>query len=67
MLTTASHPNNRPERQERILTEGTRADVIAWLAWNDAEGLYTDEARQSEDVEPLTLNQARDIMRAQLQ
>jgi len=67
MLSTANHPNNRPARQARILNEGTREDVIQWLAWNDANGVYTDEASKAEGLEPLTLEQARSIMRDQLQ
>jgi len=61
------HPNNSATRQEDILTNGAREQVIAWLAWNDANGVYTDEDSEAEGLEPLTLEQAREYMRNQME
>lgn len=61
------HPNNSAARQQDILNNGTREQVIAWLAWNDANGVYTDEDSEAEGFAPLTLEQARDYMRTQME
>jgi len=62
-----NHPNLSATRQEDILNNGTREQVIAWLAWNDANGIYTDEDSEAEGLEPLTLEQAREYMRNQME
>jgi len=46
-----------------ILENGTRNDVINWLCWNDRNGCYRDDDAITEGYDPLTLEQARDIMR----
>ena len=46
-----------------ILDNGTRYDIIDWLVWNDADGCYTDADCESEGIDPLTLDDARTIMR----
>jgi len=52
--------------QLHILEHGTRADVIEWLCWNDPDGCYTDADNDLEQLPHLTLEQARDIMRGQI-
>ena len=54
-----------PDFQQRLLQTGTREDLIAWLCWNDPNGIYTDEASWAEDRPPLTLELARQILRDQ--
>jgi len=49
--------------QLHILDNGTRYDIIDWLVWNDADGCYTDADCESEGIDPLTLDDARTIMR----
>ncbi|QFS86586.1 MULTISPECIES: hypothetical protein [unclassified Marinobacter] len=61
------HANNLKSRQIDILENGTREQVIDWLAWNDANGVYTDEDSAAEGYEPLTLEQARELMRGQIE
>ena len=46
-----------------ILENGTRNDVINWLCWNDRNGCYRDDDAIAEGYDPLTLEEARDIMR----
>ena len=62
-----THPNHTEARQADILTNGTREQVIEWLAWNDANGVYTDEDSEAEGLDPLTLEQARQYMRDQME
>jgi len=52
-----------PFVQLDILENGTRNDVINWLCWNDRNGCYRDDDAIAEGYDPLTLEQARDIMR----
>ena len=49
-----------------ILENGTRNDVINWLCWNDRNGCYRDDDAIAEGQDPLTLEQAREIMRGQI-
>ncbi|MFM8397829.1 MAG: hypothetical protein ACKOAH_08355 [Pirellula sp.] len=49
--------------QMALLSSGTREDIIAWLVWNDRNGVYTDKDSELEDYPPLTLESARDLMR----
>jgi len=49
-----------------ILENGTRNDVINWLCWNDPNGVYTDEDSELDGYSPMTLEEARDIMRGQI-
>ena len=49
--------------QLALLSSGTREDIIAWLVWNDRNGIYTDEDSVAEDYPPLTLESARVLMR----
>ena len=52
--------------QLELLSSGTREDIIAWLVWNDRNGIYTDEHSVLEDYPPLTLESARELMRKAL-
>jgi hypothetical protein len=52
-----------PETQQRILLEGSREEIIEWLAWNDPSGVWTDSDSAAEGWTPMTLEQARGAMR----
>lgn len=52
--------------QSFLVDEGTREDIIEWLVWNDANGVFTDEDSIAEGYEPLTLDQARELMLSML-
>ena len=56
------HANNSPARQQWLLRHGTRPDLIAWLVWNDPNGVWTDSDSESEGMLPLTLEDARNHM-----
>lgn len=56
------HPNHRKERQLRIISNGTREDVIYWLAWNDANGCFTDQDCIDEGLPKLNLVTAIETM-----
>lgn len=55
-----------PWLQQRLLTEGTREQLIVWLCWNDPNGVYRDRDCDAEGISRLTLERARDIMRDQI-
>lgn len=55
-----------PWVQSRIVSDGTREQIIAWLVWNDPNGCYTDEDSLAEGFERLTRQRAVEIMKAQL-
>lgn len=48
------------ERQR--LMGWSREDLIAWLRWNDPNGSYTDEDAATEDMDPLEVEDAVDII-----
>jgi hypothetical protein len=52
--------------QQKLLSSGTREDIIAWLVWNDRNGIYTDEDSRLEGYPPLTLESAREQMQKTL-
>lgn len=54
------------EHQVRLLLNGTREQLIEWLAWNDPNGTYTDKDSVAEGIAVLTLERAREIMRGQI-
>ena len=56
-----------PVFQHELLRTGTREQLMAWLCWNDPNGIYTDEASLAEDRPPLTLAKSRQIMREQIE
>jgi len=45
----------------------TRGQCIAWLQWNDPNGCYSDSQCEIEDIRPLTLESARELVRSQLE
>jgi hypothetical protein len=45
-----------------LLCNGTREDLIRWLAWNDPDGAYSDRDARAEGWDPLTLEQARQMV-----
>jgi hypothetical protein len=49
--------------QNELLEAGSRDDIIAWLVWNDGNGVYTDEDSEREGLPILTLESAREQMR----
>lgn len=52
-----------PEVQRGILLNGSREDIIRWLAWNDPNGVWSDEDSEAEGWRPMTLEQAKASMR----
>lgn len=60
------HPNLSASRIMYVLTRGSRDAVIDWLCWHDPNGCYTDEDCEREGCDPLTLDEAREIMTNQL-
>ena len=58
--------NHDPREQRDLLERGTRRDLIGWLEWNDPNGDYSDADMEAEGLDPLTLEEAREIMRRQL-
>ena len=56
-----------PVFQQELLRSGTRKQLIAWLCWNDPNGIYTDRDSLAGDRPPLTLAEARQIMRDQIE
>ena len=59
------HPNHRvtAETMRRWATEGEngRGMLLAWLTWNDRNGVYQDDAAASEGFEPLTSSEALEL------
>lgn len=51
-----------PDYQQELLRKGTREQLIAWLRWNDPNGIYTGEDSLAEDRPVLTLHRAREIL-----
>ena len=56
-----------PVFQQELLSAGTREHLIAWLCWNDSNGIYTDRSSHADDRPPLTLAESRQIMREQIE
>lgn len=56
-----------PAYQRTLLRDGTREQLIAWLRWNDPNGSYTDRDLQAEDQLPLTLDEARSLVRDEIE
>lgn len=54
------------EFQVALLQRGTREQLIEWLVWNDPNGTYTDRDSEADDMKPITIDQARGIMRDQI-
>jgi hypothetical protein len=49
-----------------LLSHGTREQIIQWLVWNDPNGTYTDRDSEADEMEPITIEEARRIMRKQI-
>jgi hypothetical protein len=47
------------------LSVADRSFLIRWLSWNDRHGVYTDEDSAAEGLPPITLEEARDLVRIQ--
>jgi hypothetical protein len=56
-----------PQFQQALLRTGTRDQLIAWLRWNDPHGCYTDRGLSLEDRSTLTLDEARALLRIQIE
>lgn len=48
------------ERQR--LMKWTREELIDWLRWNDPNGSYSDEDASAEDMDPLDVESAVDLV-----
>jgi neutral trehalase len=44
----------------------TRQEIINWLSWNDANGIYQDKQSKKEFGKILSKNEAIEIMRNQI-
>ena len=60
------HPFQNSRIQRELLRHGTREQLIAWLAWNDGNGIWTDDDSRANEIPPLTLETARAAMRKAL-
>jgi hypothetical protein len=47
-----------------LLAHGDRDDLIQYCAWNDANGIWTDEQCRREGYEPATVEDLRAIIQA---
>ena len=47
-----------------LLANGTRDDLLAYCAWNDPNGVWTDEQAALEGYEPATVADLRAIIQA---
>jgi len=48
--------------KDKIISSGSREDIISWLVCNDPNGIYTDNDCKNEGMEPLSLEEARSLM-----
>jgi hypothetical protein len=65
-FTTGAAEYRAPWVQDRIVSVGTREQIIAWLVWNDPNGCYSDEDSEAEVYVKLTRESASQIMRRQI-
>ena len=56
-----------PHFHQALLRTGTRDQLIAWLRWNDPHGCDTDRSLSLEDRSTLTLDEARALLRDQIE
>lgn len=61
-MITYTHPRLTAAHITDLLQNGTRQQLIDWLAWNDANGCYTDEDCRNEGLQLLTHDEARSIL-----
>jgi hypothetical protein len=45
-----------------LLTNGSRDDLIQYCAWNDSNGIWTDEQCKLEGYAPATVEELREII-----
>jgi len=50
-----------------ISADSSRGDLIAWLSWNDPNGCYSDSDCEIEGFDPLTVDEAWEIIASQLE
>ena len=50
---------------EEDINSMTREQAIKWLCWNDPNGIYTDEDSEAEGLQPITLQEAKIIIKRQ--
>jgi hypothetical protein len=50
---------------EEDINSMNREQAIKWLCWNDPHGIYTDEDSKAEGLQPITLQEAKIIIRNQ--
>jgi len=55
--------NHNASIQQQILDSNNRQRIIAWLAWNDSNGVYSDADCKLEGWRPLSLKEAKQLMR----
>jgi hypothetical protein len=53
-----SHTTNVPE----LLANGSRDDLLAYCAWNDRHGVWSDDECAAEGIEPATVDELRAII-----
>ncbi len=41
----------------------SRKSLLEWLAWNDRNGFFTDEQSKAEGMEPMTKNDAIELIK----
>ena len=61
------HSFNYEDVKQSILESGDRDRVIAWLKWNDPNGIYSDNDCDNEWLPRLDLKEAIELMTSQLQ
>lgn len=50
------------ESERQRLMKWPREELIAWLRWADPNGSYTDEDASAEDMDPLDVESAVDLI-----
>lgn len=46
-----------------VLDTWSRKSLLEWLAWNDRNGIFTDEQSKAEGMEPMTKNDAIELIK----
>jgi hypothetical protein len=52
--------------QQSIIASNDRDRIIAWLKWNDRNGIYSDNDCDNEGLPRLTLEMAKEYMTQQV-
>jgi hypothetical protein len=53
---------SRTTNVQQLLATGTREDLIAYCAWNDRNGVWSDDDCALEGIEPATIDDLRAII-----